>query len=224
MANLKSIVKEKLKDKVPIREIVQQLKERGYSKDEIKNLLEDVVIEMRRESSIKKAFSIVLIIGLIVGTGVTIYKISGLGTLQLEEKAVIQEFMEKNLREEYYPDSLGIKQLSLLPDIISVNGANWIKKWENKDITLSAIIQHDFMNGMKSLAVSVSLPEIRELDNSSARSLHQSFFKTTGIDWNCRNDNNLTICESFSQDKADAVVSPVGNLSITVIYSSKMYR
>lgn len=226
--SLKQYIKKKLKENIPVKEIIQELKEKGYSAYEIKNSLKEVAADIERPP--KKMFPIIFVGILIVAISIAVfYQFSTTKekssesrvSKEKDDKTLIQKFIQENLREEYYPTSLDIKHLSELPDIFALNGTTWTGKLKDKNISLSAVIQYNFISRFKNLVVSVGLPDLIDLDNVTARSFHQEFFKTTGTDWTCKDENNYTICGSFSENKSDTVLSPIGNS--TLIYSNRIY-
>jgi len=131
-----------------------------------------------------------------------------------EEEKLIKDFIEANLEEAYYPESISlIKSNPIEKETIYGFG------WRENDINLRAEL---IKNSQKELIIQIFLDNPAELNEKAASEIFDRFFKINGS-WECKNENNRKFCTTLIDNgRALIIFSVEGTTKTSVTYRKEI--
>ena len=207
--SLKKIIEKRLKENVPLTYIKKDLKQRGYSSETINKAVREAILSV--DHRVSKVINTLIGILVIVILVVVIAIFTPVKPDYSNEKLLIQNFIQENLKSEFLPVSLNVEKITLnSKDII---GATWFTT--NMSFTANVVYNSDIQH----LGISVNIPGVVSVNKVTASVLAKTFFKNINENWICEKTATLTFCESMWEEngKKGVFILTKSDFSKTVV-------
>ncbi len=206
-----------------------QLK-KGYTKKHLKTFLTmrgypstavAQVDKVKVDKKKKKVSMAVLIPSVIVVIIIAFFIFNSSKTpTQKDAEVIMKEFIQENLKEEYWQDSL---------DINRIEGGKpaYRATWTSDGITFSTVVTY-YDNENPDLALSFHQPKITDIDITAFSLATSKFFRDvrfTEHNWKCIKGDSTEVCEIswLSQgDKKAVGIYNYENMDTSILYACKI--
>ena len=135
------------------------------------------------------------------------------------EEKLMTDFITENLKEEYHPDSLEIKQITLAgQEIYQAN-------WEHGTTSLRIILDYNYNTENPDLMITLSQPKIENLNEEVSPLIASNYFNYNKQgNWECLSGNIIKTCGTTrfeGETKMSTGVSTNSVLNSSLVYACK---